>query len=229
MIEGIFKIFIPDIINRYIVPDKLKNFNIDENNKIYLILIRYILLIIQMKYNDIIELHSPRNTTEYFTYTSDKMWSKIIYGMVYLNEVFQKKETVSYNVLFHYIHVGGCVNIIKYWYHHLREIKYTEIDAVKKDIKYHMQSTSYSISCDYNNINYLYDKIISQSLYGIRDFINLNNDNIYIYMLQFILNDNNIDNNLIIEYKKYLNNSYINSCRESENREDIINLIYDNM
>jgi len=221
-----FGLFISDIINRYTGPDKLSKFIYTDDNNKYLILMRYLLLVIQLKIKDSVELHLPRNTSEYFTYQSDKLWSKIIYAIMYINE---NNDPMCYNNLLHYIHVGGCVNLVKYWFYHLNDKKYSEKELVRSDIKYHMQSTGYSLYYDSYNFHLKFDKIITECIFYIKDYINLNNDDIYIQMLTYILNSEMVSNNLLTDYKKYLNRSYIDPSNESLNKYDMLNLIYDNM
>ena len=78
-----------DVITRQNATDPLINFSEiypDDVKRLLWKLVRYINLIIHVKLEYDIELHYPRNSVEKFTYQSDKLWSKIIYYLIYLNK-----------------------------------------------------------------------------------------------------------------------------------------------
>jgi hypothetical protein len=220
--------FDSDVLNRRTSIDELVTFGLTEKNHIYLKLIRYIILVIEIKLSDSIELHLPRNTTEFFTYNSDKYWSKLIYAMNYITKT--EKDKINFTILLHYIHVGGYVNINKHWNVHLIEKGYLKSKVVKDDIDYHSKTTRNILRISAYDANLIIDRIITSCLYSIREHIE-SNDDMYYHMIKHILNENsvNISRNLIHKYENYLRGSYHNVCTESENKYDMLNLFYDIM
>lgn len=222
--------FNSDVLNRHISVDELIMFKMSKENHIYLQLIRYIILTIELRLNDSIELHLPRNSKEFFTYNSDKYWSKLIYALRYINKV-EIAKNINYTILLHHIHVGGYVNIHKYWKSHLTEKGYMNNTTVINDVEYH-NSTTYSVlNSSIYNVNLVIDKILTKSLYDIREHIHSDDDAIYYYMIKHMLDDNtnNINKNFVNKFKNYLNASYSNPSRETEDKYDMLNLIYEIM
>jgi len=67
------------------------------------IMIRFCAIMMDLIHKISVEIHIPRNTTEYFSYTSDKYWSKILSGIYYLeNNVYPLKHE-----MFNKIHIGS--------------------------------------------------------------------------------------------------------------------------
>ena len=213
-----------EVINKYNAIDILKDFDTLPNNIIYWKLIRYIILVLQVKQNISIELHPPRNTTEFFTYISDKLWSKIIHGMSYilLNPVDNDYNPKQIYNLFHHIHLGGSVNLIKYWYFQLHNKKYTEKIEIKYELSYYIEETHIV----YNNNNYKYyeniDKIITNALSHIARMIKINDtiDETVLYytMLKYIIKED-IPISIFNTFTHYLNSPYIDPCIETEAKE----------
>jgi hypothetical protein len=229
-LNKITSFFNSDVLDRAISLDELNMFKLCKENHIYLQLIRYIILTIELRLNDSIELHLPRNSKEFFTYNSDKYWSKLIYAMRYINKIDIVKK-MNYTILLHHIHVGGYVNIHKYWNVYLTEKGYMNNTTVINDVDYHYSTTYRVLNKSIYDVNLVIDRIITKSLFDIREHIHSDDDAIYYHMIKHMLDDNtnNINKNFVNKFKNYLNASYSNPSRETEDKHDILNLIYDIM
>jgi hypothetical protein len=228
-LDKIASFFNSDVLDRQISIDELVMFKLCKENQIYLQLIRYIILTIELKLKDSVELHPPRNSKEFFTYNSDKYWSKLIYALRYINKKNEIAKNLKYAILLHYIHVGGYVNIHKYWHVHLSEKGYMNNTIVVNDIDYHYSTTYRVLNKSIYDVNLVIDKIITKCLFDIREYIYSDDDTVYYYMLKHMLdeNTNNINKNFVSKFKNYLNTPYSNPSSETENKLDMLNLIYD--
>ena len=65
--------------------DLLNKFNALPNKNFLWSMMRYTSVIYQVIHNSKLEIHTPRNSTEYYTYISDKYWAKLIYGLSLLS------------------------------------------------------------------------------------------------------------------------------------------------
>jgi hypothetical protein len=83
--------------------DFLENFDKLPNKNHMWSMMRYISLVIDIYYNNNLELHYPRNSEEYFTYLSDKYWIKLIYGLL---------DTKTIDSIMKSIHNGNYINLI---------------------------------------------------------------------------------------------------------------------
>jgi hypothetical protein len=210
-----------DVFTRQNAIDVLFNFSkvyTNDEKKLIWKLVRYVNLIIYIKLEYGIELHCPRSSIEKFTYESDKLWSKIIYYLIYINN----NDNQSLQLIYEYIIIGGYVNLKKYWY-----------DILPKKENYNHEliyytDTSYSKlkSCKPYSDSTM-DFCIINVLYYIKNNVYTMDDNLSKIMLEYIINKNNITKIIKIKFIDYLNSSYIDPCRETENKMDIYNLLYD--
>jgi len=201
--------------------DLLNNFYEDYSErhiKLYLKLTRYISLVlyINIRYN--IELHKPRICIEKFSYESDKLWSKIIYFILYLNT----NTIQSRKIIYQYIHIGGYVNLIKYWYD-----KIIKNDKFESDKKYYESYTFYDATKSDSVYEAKKDIHITNALYFIINNVYGSDYNLCKTMLKYLINESKISNNIIIQFSNYLNNLNRDPCLETERKIDIYNLIYD--
>jgi hypothetical protein len=190
-------------------------------NKIHLWrMMRYFTIIYNIKYGISIEIHKPRNTTEMFTYHSDKFWAKLIYGLSTRN--LQKPVLVK-------MHEGSTINLKQYWYPILLQNNYLTRCDIKYEISYYISDNNLIIEniIKENTIhqNILNDnKIIASILNYIINITYIDKDTC-VHLLKYICKYNLIDDILIDEFYKYIISPPTNPCTETENREDMIVLL----
>lgn len=210
-----------DVLTRQNAIDVLINFSkvyTNDEKKLLWKLMRYVNLIIYIKLECNIELHCPRSSVEKFTYESDKLWSKIIYYIIYLNN----NDIQSLQLIYEYIIIGGYVNLKNYWYNILPKkenydnelLYYTDTTYFKFKL-YKAFSDSTIDLCIINVLHY-----ITYNVYSIDEYLS-------IIMLEYIINKTDITKILQTKFINYLNSPYIDPCRESENKIDMYNLLYD--
>jgi hypothetical protein len=173
------------------------------------------------------DIMEPRLSREYFTYRSDKYWAKIIYGLTHLHE----NPNTSEIKLCEIIHNGSRINLIKYWYPILYELKY--VDKIKLEVKYYLYSYEMVAKDDISKLNYEKKK-----------FIKLYNEDTKIAKILYYMNKNTnnvINKEFCVKLLKYINsNSHliltdkfytyltrpIGSCSiEAENKDEMINIL----
>jgi hypothetical protein len=207
------------VLSRHSAKDLLidfKNIYSDNEKKLYWKIVRYISLIIYIKLEYSIEIHYPRDSFERFTYESDKLWSKILYYMLYVNS----KEVKSIQLIYKYITIGGYVNLIKYWSNILSNI--SNIEKI-----YYTETTYFRLKTEKSNYNTDTDNCIISALYYIIYNIYSDDSILSKTMLKYIIRDYDINSDMISKFSNYLNSSYIDPCRETENKIDMYNLLYD--
>jgi hypothetical protein len=87
-------------------------YNSLKNKKLAWLYMRYFTFFHDFTYDKCHEIISPRDGLEYFTYRSDKFWTKIIYGLIHLKEHPYTNEIK----LCEAIHYGSRMNLINFWF-----------------------------------------------------------------------------------------------------------------
>ena len=219
-----------DLLNDY------KKLSSIEQKELWIIM-RYVCVILKIKYNTCVEIHQPRNTTEFYTYSSDKYWVKIFYGLLYL-KLYPSSSMIE---MWIYIHKCSADNLLKYWYPILSRKKYVTMTEHNITIKYYLYSVVmiHKILKDkpYNeetmNIFKILveeDKCISQLLCYINSSkftVYNNNREITNYFLNYIPFKNPINDELRTHFFNYLMSPINDPCIESENKNELTELIYD--
>jgi hypothetical protein len=190
-------------------------------NKIHLWrMMRYFTLIYKIHHGISIEIHKPRNTTEMFTYYSDKFWSKLIYGLS--TENFHKGMLDK-------IDEGSRINLKQYWYPIFLQNNYLNRKNLKYEISYYIrdhniyieniikEKTIHQFILDENKVN-------ANILNYIKNIKSINKDTC-VLLLRNICKYYLIDDIIINEFYKYIVSPPTNPCSESENRADIIILL----
>lgn len=210
-----------DGLSRHNAIDLLINFSkvySDNEKKLLWKLIRYVNLIIYIKLEISIELHCPRSSVEKFTYESDKLWSKIIYYIIYI----KTNDIKSLQLIYKYIIIGGYVNLKNYWYNIL-----PKKENYNNELLYYSDTTYFKLK----TIKLYRDSIIDSCIINVLHYISNNvytrDDILSIIMLEYIINRMDINKILQTKFINYLNSPYIDPCRESENKIDMYNLLYD--
>ncbi len=168
-----------------------------------------------------IELHKPRSSKELYTYNSDKLWSMVINIMNMYKKIGKNdKDIYTTDYLFEVIHNAGGLNFLRYWGKIFnRSVKINEfID----DIKFYLYSSQKARNMvKYTNNEY---RIISLFKYIRYEKISFDYCK---FILSYVINNNQLTDKKINMVYTYLTSKYIDPCVESENRRDIINLLYD--
>jgi len=208
--------------------DILKNFNILDNKKDLWFLMRFICIVIEVHLNIKFELHPPRNTSEMFTYTSDKYWSKIIDTWKQL----QSNPKMSKDDIFISIHICCSINYFQYWYHIFKKSNILNNTTYYKKIltddnTYYLTPVLELKKNENKNISYLIDTDIqiANALFYIKH-IKFRKEYCK-YIIGYIINPIYITQYLIDKVYDYLSSEYISSRIETENKDDILVLIYD--
>jgi len=209
--------FFLDQINRYECHDMLSTFNLEENHYI-LVIIRYVLLVLQVKLEYNVEIHLPRSSNEMYTYHSDNIWSKILFAMFYI----KLNKEIDNGLLFNYIHIGGSVNLIHHWYSKFIQKGITNNKKIQEEIRYYMISTDAAFK-DVNLLTYLaIDNIIKRSIYHIKDSIFIDNYMVLIdEMLSFIVKEKKVTDKIYTLFSNYLIKPFNNPCIDTENKIEI--------
>jgi hypothetical protein len=204
--------------------DLLINFSdtfTDDEKKLLWKLIRYLSLTLYIKLDYNIEIHHPRSSVEKFTYESDKLWSKIIYYLIYLN-TSDIKSIKSIQSIYKYIVIGGYVNLKKYWYNIL-----PKKENYANELLYYSDTTYYKLKTYKPFSDSTIDGCIINVLYYIINNVYNKDEYLSKVMLEYIINKNDITKKLQTKFINYLNTPYISPCQESENKMDMYNLLYD--
>ena len=203
--------------------DLLANFDLLPNKNYLWMMMRYISVIFDIYYNISIEIHKPRNTDEFFTYSSDKYWSKLIYGLLVCK--------TDVNTIMNSIHEGNQINLINFWKPTLIGKKYNFDISFYNEMSYY--SNEYNIIIDSFNkkqLNYYHKLNFNENL-NITNIISYVKDITIVdkitceYLLKYIMYPEYINDKVINKFYVYLTNPPTDPCRETEDREDIINLI----
>ena len=201
--------------------DLLENFDKIPNKNHMWSMMRYISLVIDIYYNNNLELHYPRNSEEYFTYMSDKYWIKLIYGLL---------DTKTIDSIMKSIHNGNYINLI-HWKPILVKKRYTSNLEICNEFSYYTSSYTYivdqlmNINCNsYYRTNYYENKKIADIIFYIKDIHHINDDTCD-YLLKYIIDFKNNDKYVINKFYKYLTDIPYNSSIETENKIEMINLI----
>jgi hypothetical protein len=193
------------------------------------ILMRYVSVMIDVFYNIPIELHEPRKSVEFFTYLSDKYWSKLLYGLSNTN-------ISSLEKVHEQIHFGARNNLIKYWYSILRSTRKIENTYIDFEIKYYLYSLKaikdLKISRVFNQSEEkrYFDKLFNEDILIAELVYDLKNDNIITSIITEKLLNKLIyrtDEYIINEFNKYLLSPPTTICKEAEYKNEISELIND--
>jgi hypothetical protein len=210
-----------DVLTRQNTIDVLINFSevyTDFEKKLLWKLMRYVNLVIYIKLKCNIELHCPRSSVEKFTYESDKLWSKIIYYIIYLNT----NHIQSLELIYKYIIMGGYVNLKNYWYNIL-----PKKENYDNELLYYTDTTYFKLKSNKPFSDSTVDLCIINILHYIAYNVYSTDEYLGMIMLEYIINKTDITQILQTKFINYLNTSYIDPCRENENKLEIYNLIYD--
>jgi len=190
----------------------------NDEKKLLWKLVRYVNLILYIKIEHSIELHYPRSSIEKFTYESDKLWSKIIYYLIYLNT----NDIRSQQLIYKYILLGGYVNLRQYWYDIL-----PKKENYHQELVYYMDNSYFKLKTYKPYSDSKIDLCIINVLYYIVNNVYTKDNNLSKIMLEYIINTSDITKIIQNKFINYLNSSFIDPCRENENKIEIYNLLYD--
>ena len=211
-----------DVLDLRLIYDKIKN-----KQNIW-IMIRFCAIMIDIIHDVSLEIHMPRNTTEMFSYTSDKYWAKIINGLDYL----ENNPHPSKHELLNKIHLGSKNNLIVYWYPILTKLKHFNQYNLQSEINYYCCSLQTILELKEKKNNLIFntllsiDQIICEAIW----LIHKSKLQIYAcYTLLKLITPEYIDSYVLEKYYIYLISHYDGPCIETENRIEIVNLIkFDN-
>jgi len=189
---------------------------------------RYVCIILSIHELAFIELHIPRNTREIFTYNSDKYWSRVLFGW---NDILNIPDMSKDDILCS-VQKGGYINYFEYWFYIFQNNKTLSkktdfADQLKVENKYYLMCKLNVDLKSYNFVNDLVtmDELITDILYYVRHII-LNKKHCK-FMLGYIVKKEYISNYLIDQVYDYLSSEYIDSSKDMEKRNDVINLLQD--
>lgn len=211
-----------EVLDLKLIFDKIKN-------KQHLwIMIRFCAIMLDISHDISIEIHTPRNTTEFFSYTSDKYWAKIINGIDYLeNNPYPFKDE-----LLNKIHLGSKNNLIMYWYPILKNLKYLNIYNLQSEISYYSCSIELILELKEKKNNLIYNTLLSidQTICDALWIVYKSKIHIYTcYELLKLIKLNCTDSYVLENFYLHLISKYDNPCIETENRIEIVDLItFDN-
>ena len=199
--------------------DLLSTFNLLPN-KIHLWqIMRYVSVIFRISYGLSIEIHTPRNTNELFTYYSDKYWAKIIYGL---------STNYSTKTMLQKIFDGSVINLKQYWYPILLQNRYLSRNSIKYEIGYYLHNTDYLFIDEKQREEYKIiskeNKILSEVLNYVINIKTIKKNDC-IHLLRFFCKYSKLDDNIIEIFYQYIIAPETDPCSECENREDIIVLL----
>ena len=206
--------------------DILNDFNILLQNNECWFLIRYIYIILDIYLDVKLELHPFRNTTELFTYQSDKYWSKIIYTWTKL----EYNPDMTLDEIFLCVHLGGAINYLEYWYY-IFELRgtFNQNTSFTRDLineKMYYLTSSYDLESNkkFDSLRNI-DKTIANALYYIKN-IKLHKGNCK-YIIANFIDSKYISSYLIDKVYDYFSSKYVTPSIDTENRTDVLNLFYD--
>jgi hypothetical protein len=184
---------------------------------------------IDLFYGIPIELHEPRKSVEFFTYLSDKYWSKLLYGLS--NATISSLEKVHEQ-----IHFGAKNNLIKYWYPILRSRRKLEDTLIEIEIKYYLYSLKaikdLKITRVFNQSEEkrYFDKLFNEDILIAELVYDLKNENeITAKITEKLLKKliYRTDEYVIQQFNKYLLSPPLAICKETEYKNEICELIND--
>jgi hypothetical protein len=206
--------------------DILNSYNILLQNNENWFLIRYICIVLDIYLDIKIELHPLRNTTELFTYHSDKYWSKIIYTWTKL----ECNPDMTIDEIFTCVHIGGALNYLEHWYY-IFELRGTfkqnttfTKDLITEQMYYLTRSSDLELNKSFDNLRNV-DKIIANAIFYIKN-IKLHKINCK-YILANFIDSKYISCYLIDKVYDYFSSEYVDSSLDAENRNDLLILFYD--
>ena len=192
-------------------------YHTNQNKDLLWFYMRYFNIYYEIKTHTSWEIHIPRNSKEIYTYCCDRFWAKIIHGINHMIEYpdcyLQELQEV--------IHLGSRYNLIYYWYPILIYNKNTELNY-SNEIKYYLYSLDMALELKNKNFhNFLSEDVfISEILYNIEPTINKNK---CIELLKNLIT--NYDQKLIDRFYNYLTGNINDPCIETENRDELVNII----
>ena len=197
--------------------DLLAIFDTLPNKKHLWHMMRYMCLVYEYQYNIQIEIHTPRNSKEIFTYYSDKYWAKLIYGLTNTN-----KNVTMLNR----IYKGSETNLIYHWYQIIKDNNYLIRDNIYYDVTYYINYNHIIEEKEKVRHEKLTEenKILSRILSYIVNILAVRKDNCE-YLLRYFCNHETINDNLINKFYEYLTSSVSDSCIEREKKENIFILL----
>jgi len=186
-------------------------------NKLFLwSIMRYICLAFKIYYNISIEIHSPRDSTEVYTYHSDKMWAKILYGLL---------PEKLYRPMLQKIYEGSQNNLKQYWYSILLQNNLLLRDSIKNEVSYYLYKNDLVDSDkkekeDHEKI-LNYNKTIANILNYVIKIKSITKETA-LHLLRYICIHDKLDDSIVNKFYIYLISLPTNPCLESENREDML-------
>lgn len=217
-----------NIIISYGMYDILNNFNVLHNKNELWFIMRFICIVINVHLNINFELHPPRNTTEMFTYTSDKYWSKIIDTWKQL----QSNPDMNKDDIFISMHIGCSINYFQYWYHIFNKSNILNqttsyVKSLNDDTTYYLTPVFELKKNENKNLTYLtdIDIQIANALFYIK-YIKCRKEYCK-YIIGYIIEQQYISQYIIDKVYAYLSSEYISSRIETENKDEVLVLIYD--
>jgi hypothetical protein len=203
-------------------------YNSLQNKELAWVYMRYFTFYYDFIHDKCHEIIGPRCGLEYFTYRSDKFWAKIIYGLIHLKQHPYTNEIK----LCEAIHYGSRMNLINYWFPILQDKKY--IYKVRLEIKYYLYSHEMIMNPNLSKLKQENDKFselynedtkIAHILYNMnKNSSNNINKEFCLKLLNYINRNNHLI--LIDKFYKYLTNP-IDSCSvETENKQEMINILH---
>ena len=195
-----------------------------KNKQTAWIMIRFCAIMMDLLHEISVEIQMPRCTTEYFSYTSDKYWAKILNGMYYLeNNVHPSKHE-----MLNKIHIGSRNNLVLYWYPIIKNIKYLNHHILQSEINYYCCSLQTIIELKDRKNNLIFNALLSvdQIICNALWLIYKSKIQMYTcYELLELITPKIIDSTVLEKYYSYLISKYNGPCIETENRIEIVNLI----
>jgi len=202
--------------------DLLERYDIDKH-KLYYISIKIILLICEYYINLEVELFVPRSSTEMFSYETDKFWSIIINVYNYFDDNLD--VDITRDMLYKVVHYSGAVNFFHWYKNFYYKKRIADLDE-RQEIKYYLYSVDKIIQNKEFNAKRNIDMLIVDILLYIRYINNFNKNTCKLIMKKYfkILL---IPDNIVNLFHKYINDPYINSTLDGEDKKEIINRIRD--
>jgi hypothetical protein len=189
------------------------------SNKIHLWrMMRYLCISCDILHGVDIEFHKPRNSTEYFTYNSDKYWSKLIYGLTYGYNKTSILDSVN---------KGTEINLKNHWYPILCDKNYLSKDPVYYEITYYLCINDNSTSNKEKEAHSLIleeDTVISNIIHYVLHIKTIKRSDCK-YLLNYLCASWYIDDKMINTFYDYITLPPADSCTENENKSDIIYFI----
>lgn len=181
-------------------------------------MMRYVCFVCEYLYDLHIEIHKPRNSTEFFTYASDKYWSKLLYGLKY-------GKTKS--SILEFINKGNEFNLKKHWYEILCDKNYLSYDNVYHEITYYLYITDASTSekekkSHKNILNE--DTLIANIIFYIINLGTIKRSDCA-YLLSYVCCSWYITEKMITKFHEYLTSPPGDSSFEIECRTDIVDFL----